>query len=145
MSFSAPLFADCTGHGWVGVYAGAEYRQGQEARAEFGESLAPVEPGKRTMGNSLYKAIFKDHKRARVRAPSGPAAPGTVVTHRARGKVELVGDWTHSTFQGGDYLHDGDAGKGEKSVSFALAVEKAGSYDVSSATWRTPTGRVRSP
>jgi hypothetical protein len=54
MRFAAPLFIDCTGHGWVGYYAGAEYRMGQEAREEFGESLAPVKPGKRTMGNSLY-------------------------------------------------------------------------------------------
>ena len=61
--FVAPRFIDCTGHGWIGYYAGAEYRMGQEARAEFGETLAPVEPGKRTMGNSLYKAVIKDHKR----------------------------------------------------------------------------------
>jgi len=56
MSFSAPLFADCTGHGWIGYYAGAEYRVGQEARSEFGESLAPVKAGTRTMGNCLYYA-----------------------------------------------------------------------------------------
>ncbi len=62
LAFAAPRFIDCTGHGWIGCYAGAEYRMGQEARAEFGETLAPVEPGKRTMGNSLYKAVIKDHK-----------------------------------------------------------------------------------
>ena len=60
-AFLAPLFIDCTGHGWVGYYAGAEYRMGQEARAEFNESLAPVKAGKLTMGNSLYKAEFKCH------------------------------------------------------------------------------------
>ena len=59
MTFSAPRFIDCTGHGWIGHYAGAEYRMGQEAREEFGESLAPLRAGKRTMGNSLYKAVFK--------------------------------------------------------------------------------------
>lgn len=58
LRFSAPLFADTTGHGWIGFYAGAEWRMGQEARAEFNESLAPVEEGKRTMGNSLYKAVI---------------------------------------------------------------------------------------
>jgi len=62
LRFSAPLFVDCTGHGWVGYYAGAEYRMGQEARSEFNESLAPEKPGKRTMGNSLYKAVFKTHR-----------------------------------------------------------------------------------
>jgi len=59
LSFAAPLFIDCTGHGWIGYYAGAKFRMGQEAREEFGESLAPVKAGRRTMGNSLYKAVFK--------------------------------------------------------------------------------------
>jgi len=62
MSFAAPRFIDCTGHGWIGYWGGAEYRMGQEARAEFGESLAPVEAGRRTMGNSLYKAVIRDHR-----------------------------------------------------------------------------------
>jgi hypothetical protein len=63
MRFSARLFIDCTGHGWVGYYAGAEYRMGQEARSEFNESLAPVMPGSRTMGNNLYNSSFKKHDR----------------------------------------------------------------------------------
>ena len=61
MSFSAPLFIDCTGHGWIGYYAGAEYRMGQEARSEFDETLAPVTAGQRTMGNCLYYAVIKTH------------------------------------------------------------------------------------
>jgi len=61
MRFLAPLFIDCTGHGWIGYYAGAEYRMGQEARSEFKESLAPLKPGSRTMGNNLYNAAFKTH------------------------------------------------------------------------------------
>ncbi|MHC4363816.1 MAG: FAD-dependent oxidoreductase, partial [Planctomycetota bacterium] len=59
MRFSAPLFIDCTGHGWIGYYAGAEYRMGQEARSEFNESLAPLKPGSRTMGNNLYNSAFE--------------------------------------------------------------------------------------
>ena len=61
MRFTAPLFIDCTGHGWIGCYAGAEYRQGQEPRSEFNESLAPIMPGKKTMGNNLYHAEFRTH------------------------------------------------------------------------------------
>jgi hypothetical protein len=56
MSFTAPIVIDCTGHGWIGYYAGAEYRHGQEARSEYGEALAPVEPGDLTQGNTLYRA-----------------------------------------------------------------------------------------
>ena len=31
--FEAPLVIDTTGHGWVGFYAGADYRMGTESRA----------------------------------------------------------------------------------------------------------------
>ncbi|MHC4365498.1 MAG: FAD-dependent oxidoreductase [Planctomycetota bacterium] len=61
MHLCAPLFIDCTGHGWIGYYAGAEYRMGQEARSEFNESLAPVKAGSRTMGNNLYNSQFQTH------------------------------------------------------------------------------------
>lgn len=62
MRFAAPLFADTTGHGWIGFYAGAEWRMGQEGRAEFKESLAPIKAGNRTMGNTLYKAVITERK-----------------------------------------------------------------------------------
>lgn len=64
MRFTAPLFADTTGHGWIGFYAGAEWRMGQESRSEFNESLAPVKAGNRTQGNTLYKAIITRRKEA---------------------------------------------------------------------------------
>ena len=40
---TAPLFVDSTGNGTLGYYAGAEFRVGSEARAEFGEPGAPEE------------------------------------------------------------------------------------------------------
>ena len=39
----APVFIDCTGDGWIGFRAGADFRMGREGRAEFEESLAPEE------------------------------------------------------------------------------------------------------
>jgi hypothetical protein len=63
LSFGAPIFVDCTGHGWIGYYAGAEFRMGQEARSEYGESLAPERAGKRTQGNSLYQAVIVERDR----------------------------------------------------------------------------------
>lgn len=60
--FRAPLFIDCTGHGWIGYYAGAEYLLGQEARSQFNESMAPETARKLTQGNSLNNAEFKTHK-----------------------------------------------------------------------------------
>ncbi len=36
-SFAAPVFVDATGDGWIGYWAGAEYRYGRESVREFGE------------------------------------------------------------------------------------------------------------
>jgi hypothetical protein len=63
LAFRAPVFLDTTGHAWIGYYAGAEYRVGEEARDEFGETLAPLQATLRTQGNSLYQAeiVTRDH------------------------------------------------------------------------------------
>jgi hypothetical protein len=50
---AAPLFIDCTGDGWIGYWAGAEFRMGREAASEFGESRAPETADGRTLGSSL--------------------------------------------------------------------------------------------
>ena len=39
--YTAKQFIDCTGDGWLGYFAGAQYRFGREARSEFNESHAP--------------------------------------------------------------------------------------------------------
>ena len=48
--------------------------------------------------------------------------------------AQKVGDWTASTwgqpYVGDGYLHDGNAGKGDKSIRFALGGAKGGRYDV---------------
>lgn len=60
MRFSAPFFADCTGDGWVGYWAGAEYMYGREDSAtynenwaEHGELWSPAEADNRVMGSSV--------------------------------------------------------------------------------------------
>ncbi len=47
------VFLDCTGDGWIGYYAGAQYRFGREPRDEFGESLAPEKSDQITMSGCL--------------------------------------------------------------------------------------------
>lgn len=49
----ARMFLDCTGDSRLGVESGAEYRTGREARAEFGESLAPETADQETLGSSI--------------------------------------------------------------------------------------------
>jgi hypothetical protein len=59
LRFAAPLFIDCTGHGWVGYWAGADWHMGEEARSEFNEPDAPEQATPHTMGNDLYAAKFE--------------------------------------------------------------------------------------
>ena len=60
--FTAPLFIDCTGNGTLGYYAGAEFRMGSEAKAEFNEPHAPETPDNHRMGNTiLFRAVDMGH------------------------------------------------------------------------------------
>ncbi len=58
----ARVFIDCSGDGCVGAGAGVPFRVGGEARAEYGESLAPEEPDDFVMGSSLlFRAMDTGH------------------------------------------------------------------------------------
>lgn len=50
---SAPLFADCTGDGSIGCWAGADWTVGREARSTYGEPLAPEVADSLVMGASV--------------------------------------------------------------------------------------------
>lgn len=50
---TAERFVDATGDGTIAYLSGAEYRFGREAKAEFGEDLAPDEADDLVMGSSL--------------------------------------------------------------------------------------------
>ena len=47
------IFIDATGHGTVGVMAGAESRIGSESKHEFNEPTAPEEANNNKMGNTI--------------------------------------------------------------------------------------------
>lgn len=49
----APMFADCTGDGRLGLEAGAPFRHGREAKFEHGESLAQEVADACTLGSSI--------------------------------------------------------------------------------------------
>lgn len=51
--YSGKFFADCSGDGWLGYYAGAAYRVGREAKWEFGEEHAPILPDTFTMSGCI--------------------------------------------------------------------------------------------
>ncbi|MEX1049253.1 MAG: FAD-dependent oxidoreductase [Akkermansiaceae bacterium] len=58
--FKAPVFIDATGDGWIGTWAGADFREGRESKSEFdegwdryGELWSPEKSDMRTMGTSV--------------------------------------------------------------------------------------------
>lgn len=91
--FSAPVFIDATGDGWIGYWAGAEYRYGRESRHEFGEGWdqygelwSPEEPDNRVMGSSvLWRSEEKDHP---VPFPDVPWTKEVAKNHKA-----TSGEW----------------------------------------------------
>lgn len=58
---SAKIFIDCSGDGVLAPLTGHPFRQGREARAEYGESIAPETADARTMGlTCLFQAREHD-------------------------------------------------------------------------------------
>lgn len=60
MRFNAPVFIDCTGDGWIGYWAGAEFMYGREAAEKFNESWeehgelwSPAQADNQVMGASV--------------------------------------------------------------------------------------------
>ncbi|MFW5877532.1 MAG: FAD-dependent oxidoreductase [bacterium] len=58
--FTSPLFIDCTGDGWIGYWAGADYNYGRESAQTYGEGWeehgelwSPEEADNFVMGSSL--------------------------------------------------------------------------------------------
>lgn len=60
---SAKIFVDATGHGTLGVMAGAKSRMGSEGKAEFHEADAPDMANTDTMGNTImFSAVDRGRK-----------------------------------------------------------------------------------
>ena len=87
------VFIDCTGDGWIGFWAGAEYRYGRESKDEFGEGWdaqgdlwSPKKPDNRVMGSSLlwYSTAMKSKS-------TFPEVPWAMDV--AKGKIALAGEW----------------------------------------------------
>lgn len=53
LTFESALFVDATGDGVVAAEAGAEWVQGRESEAAYGERAAPAEGDRRTLGSSI--------------------------------------------------------------------------------------------
>ena len=91
--FAAPVFIDATGDGWLGFWAGAEFREGREARSEFdegwdqhGDLWSPEKADNKVMGTSVLWNSKKGTRPSRF--PAVPWAMPVAGRH-----VEINGEW----------------------------------------------------
>ena len=99
--FEAPLFCDATGDGWVGYWAGADWRMGREAKAEYGEDRAPDTADNDVLGASLMWTSAEANQAVPFSAPW--AEP------HAQGVVAVNGEWNWEYGIHRDMIKDGEA------------------------------------
>jgi len=99
--FVAPLFVDCTGDGTVGFLAGADYRMGRESWQETGETLAPQEPDKMTMGASTQWYTVET-----LKPTAFPECPWALPFTEASCERATRGDWNWETGLNKDQIAD---------------------------------------
>ena len=90
---SSEIFIDCTGDGWIGYWAGADYRYGRESYSEFGEQWAaqgdlwsPTVADNRIMGASIM--WYSTSMGTTSTFPAVPWAMDIAKTHSA-----IAGEW----------------------------------------------------
>jgi len=91
-AFRGDLFADCTGDGTLGFLAGADFRVGREARSETGESLAPPQSDRLSMGTSVQWYAEK-----RDKPVAFPRTPWAVKFDQESCLRTTRGDWNWET------------------------------------------------
>ncbi len=67
---TAKTFIDCTGDGRMGAEAGAPFMEGREARAAYGESLAPEKADAKRLGSSMVLQARKHDRPMPFIAPA---------------------------------------------------------------------------
>jgi hypothetical protein len=101
LSFSAPLFADCTGDGTIGYLAGADFAMGRESKAEFNEPTAPEEADKMTMGSSVQWYSKEGDK-----SSDFPEFNYGIDFNETNAQKVTMGEWTWETGMNFDQISD---------------------------------------
>lgn len=101
MTFSAHVFADCTGDGTIGYLAGADFNMGREGKDEYGEESAPEKGDKLTMGSSLQWYSVNDST-----ASSFPVFSYGMDLNELNSQKVTMGEWTWETGMNLDQIND---------------------------------------
>jgi len=106
--FVAPYFIDCTGDGWIGYWAGADFSYGREPASEYGETWeeygelwSPEKEDKQVLGSSV---LWRSHESDSVcEFPEVPWAMPVVEDFAARQGTwhwEMISDRWHQVDHG---------------------------------------------
>ena len=101
LSFSAPLFADCTGDGTIGFLAGADFAMGREGKDEFSEATAPEKADKMTMGSSVQWYSVEENKPV-----SFPTFLYGIEFNQTNAEQATMGEWEWETGMNLDQITD---------------------------------------
>lgn len=93
--FIGTMFVDCTGDGWVGYYAGADFRLGREARNEFNEPDAPLLADNITMSGCLMgdSAYYRAVDTGKVQPFQTPLWASRINTDIEKGRQLTRASW----------------------------------------------------
>ncbi|MBN2327563.1 MAG: FAD-dependent oxidoreductase [Candidatus Omnitrophica bacterium] len=116
----APLFIDCSGDGRLGAEAGAEFRVGREGRGEYGESMAPPQADRITLGSSILIMARKYDRPVPFIAPYWAHKFDGPLPHRGIGSYEY-GFWWNEWGGELDTIKDNEAIRDEL-LSTALGI-----------------------
>lgn len=90
-------------------------------------------------------SCFPSQNSSPIPPPPPPVLDGIVMDNNDGAGVTITGGWTTSAFEpariGANYLHDGNTGKGGKSVRFTPAIPASGEYAVY-AYWNSSANRA---
>jgi putative pyridine nucleotide-disulfide oxidoreductase len=101
ISFSAPLFVDCTGDGTIGYLVGADYMMGRESKDDFYETLAPNKADSLVMGSSVQWYSVKQPK-----PTTFPLFNYGITFTEATAEKIFRGEWTWETGMNKNQIND---------------------------------------
>lgn len=102
-TFTAPLFADCTGDANLGAMAGADFRMGRESKKDTGEEMAPDSADTMTMGASVQW-----YTRTNAVATAFPVCPWMIAFEERNCEHGTRGDWDWETGMMRDQIREAE-------------------------------------
>lgn len=106
--FKAPYYVDCTGDGWIGYWAGAEYNYGREPDSLYGESWeqygelwSPVREDRQVLGSSvLWRSTVTDSAYIFPEVPWAMDVAGSYAASKGTWNWEMISDNWHQVDHG---------------------------------------------